>query len=203
MEVIASAILLRVPPELSAKISEWAKAHIKEEDLYNQEGKGLAKDHHITLAPQINDESATEHISSVMNNTPALSPELGDIGFFVNPRPDKEYTVLKIAVDPAQLAPVREQVIKGISMYNPSHEFNPHITVAYLKPGACQDLDGDQTFKGMACPIDSCIYSAADGGPKFINLQPAPGPEQVEDGLVKSISSLRNLIIAKLSSRKA
>lgn len=195
--------MLRVPPELSAKISEWAAAHIKPEDLYTEDGKGLQKDHHITLAPQINDESADEHIMKVMNDTAALSPDLGDIGFFVNPRPDKQYNVLKIAVDPAQLIPVREKVIQGIGMYNPSHEFNPHITIAYLKPGACQELDGDQSFKGMACPINSCIYSAVDGGTRFVNLQPAPGPEQVEEQGVMAVSALRGLIIAKLSSTKA
>jgi hypothetical protein len=138
-----------------------------------------------------------------MNNTPALSPALGNVGFFTNPHPNKQYHVLKIAVDPSQLLPVREKVISGIEMYDPSHDFNPHITIAYLKPGACQDLDGDQYFKGMACPINSCIYSAAEGGTKFINLQPKPGPGQVEDLEVKSISSFRELILSKLSSIKA
>jgi 2'-5' RNA ligase len=201
MQVTAACLMLQVPKELSEKILAWANEHIKPEDVYNKEGKGLQKGHHITLAPQISDESADPHIMSVMNNTPALSANLGQVGFFV--QPDKEYHVLKIAVDPANLLPIREKVVEGIEMYNPTHDFNPHVTIAYLNPGACQDLDGDETFNGMACDINSCLYSSVDGGDKFVNLQPAPGPVKVEAAKEISVTALRELILARLSSTNA
>lgn len=194
-DITASCLMLQVPKDLSGKISEWAAANVKPEHLYNKEGKGMQRGHHITLAPQINDESAHSHIIDVMKNTQAMSVGLGNVGLFMDPQ--KGYHVLKIAVDPEKLAPVRERVIQGVEMYNPTYEFNPHITIAYVKPGTCHNLVDDETFKGMACDINSCIYSAVDGGDKFVNLQPAPGPVKVESA---SIDALREMIITKLSS---
>ena len=133
MDIIASCLMLRVPEDLSKKILEWAKGNIKEEDLYNKDGKGLQHGHHITLAPQITDESADQHILQVMNNTPALSADVGQVGFFSDP--DKDYHVLKIAVDPSNLEGLHEKIVEGVEMYNPTHDFSPHITIAYVKVG--------------------------------------------------------------------
>jgi 2'-5' RNA ligase len=165
---MANCILLSLPKELEDSVKSWAAEHIDGQDVYGKDGKGFEHSPHITAAHGIDDEDIHGAVSKIMDNAAPIKVKLGLVEFFIDP--EKDYHVLKISVEPGAAEEFHESVVDSVSMYNPTYEYHPHITLAYLKPGACQELYGNQDFLGQEVEISSCLLMTNDAEPKRLNF---------------------------------
>lgn len=164
---MSNCILLSLPKDLEAQILEWSANNISDADLYNKDGKGREGSPHITAAYGIDDEDIETSVTKALREIGSFSIKTGDIGFFIDP--EKDYHVIKIAVDHGPAEKLHEHIVDNVSMYDPTYEYHPHITLAYVKPGSCQDFVGCKDLSGYEADISSCLLMT-DDEPKRINF---------------------------------
>ena len=165
---MSNCILLSLPDKLSDRVLSWAKEHISSSDIYGKDGKGYEHAPHITAAYGIDDDNVEGAVKRALDGVGPFTVKLGAVDFFMDPT--KEYHVIKISVLPGPAEEFHERVVSNVGMYDPTYEYHPHITLAYVKPGRCQDLMGDQSFAGEDVEISSGMLMTDDNNPKRIRF---------------------------------
>lgn len=108
---------------------KFSESLIDRNDLFEREGGLIRKTHHITLLYGVLNKDPDD-IFPCLKDINSFSVELGEISVFEN----KEFDVLIIKVN----SPVLKKL--NFLLYNDTksvrfHEYDPHITLAYLKKG--------------------------------------------------------------------
>ncbi len=105
---------------------------IDPEDLYtDKSGFGLDKNPHVTVAYG-HEENDPESTRQAIDDIGAGEGRLGGLSQFKN----KDYNVLKFDVNSDHLRTLNKRVRERIAMPGQTFkDYNPHVTVAYLKPG--------------------------------------------------------------------
>lgn len=120
---------------------------IRKEFLYmpSEPKYGFEKNPHLTLIASIPDNVPYHRIARALTNRieQNITVTLGDVSRFEQ----GEYDVLHIKVDAPMLKPAHND-LKKILHSTTKYEFNPHITIAYIKPGSHKELDGRYSFYG-------------------------------------------------------
>lgn len=117
---------------------ELKKIHrqIDQEDLYDEEGYGVEKEPHVTIAYGLDSNVLPNRMKLTFALATPVTFRVDNISTFDN----DDYTVLKYAVKSGELSYLRRRVREDFGMPGNSYNhFNPHITIAYLKKGA--DVD--------------------------------------------------------------
>jgi len=84
-----------------------------------------------------------------------ITARLGKTALFRNPDAD----VLIIKVDSPDLIALNELVKKNIECIDTYPIYEPHATIAYLKPGAGDGFDGKTSFNGIAMEMTEIEFS--------------------------------------------
>lgn len=103
----------------------------KQLDIVDLSSKGIEYNQHITVVFGID---TNVNLSRVENLIPTNIGDLkfGKIGVFYG----QEYDVLKVSVIPSEeLLKLRADIVNKLSVTLTFPDFNPHITLAYLKKG--------------------------------------------------------------------
>jgi 2'-5' RNA ligase len=129
------------------------------EHVYEEPGEHYGKETnpHVTimygLSP-IEENRVKELLSKVPKK---VSATLGKISKFENA--DTPYDVLKIEVHSPHLAKIHE-MIKGNFENNYKYpQYNPHVTLAYVKKNTCNEYVGNKMFEGMKFNFENFTYS--------------------------------------------
>lgn len=142
---------------------------IPQSDLFTgKPGYGREHSPHITL-----------HLGKGINQSKTMSAlhahgpihaELGTVTSFKRP----DYDVLKVAVKGDTLHTAKKSLRSAMPHEKTKREFNPHITLAYLKPGKAQKYVGDTTFDGTNLHFKSVsVQQSRRHTPKYVPLQKA------------------------------
>lgn len=182
---MGNALILMLPTDLSAKVIDWGKTHIGEDLLSGLPNKGRENGPHITLATGINDEEP-EKIFKLMESCKPMEVTLGDIDCFR--KTEKGYDVIKINVESPELQKLFGVVLDNIAVDNPIIPYKPHITLAYVKPSACDGLLGNKDFSGMKVPIESYLYSDRETGGRVVPFKKGEPLKESLDYGIKEVS---------------
>jgi hypothetical protein len=150
-----SCLMIDFPAKISGKVFKWADKNIKEEDLYiDEDGYGKENHIHTTIAYGIDPKTTIEEIKDKLK---PIYVTLGKITKFDN---DENYDVIKIDVSGKELHKLHHEIEKEIGLPgNTFKDYKPHLTIAYVKKGACDDLIGDDTFYGEKILLDQFDFS--------------------------------------------
>jgi 2'-5' RNA ligase len=135
---------------------------IPTECVYEEAGKHYGKENnpHVTvmygLSP-VEEGRVKELLTKVPKKIVA---ELGQISKFENA--DAPYDVLKIEVKSPHLNKIHEMIRKNFDNNYQWPEYNPHVTLAYVKKGTCNEYVGNKTFEGMKVMFETFMYSNGD-----------------------------------------
>ena len=132
---------------------------IPNECVYEEEGKhyGKEKNPHITLMYGLS-PIEENRVKELLNKVPKkIMAELGQISKFQNA--DTPYDVLKIEVKSSHLGKIHEMIRKNFENDYKWPEYNPHVTLAYVKKGTCSELVGSKIFEGMKFAFENFTYS--------------------------------------------
>ncbi len=139
---------------------------IPEEHIYNDSTNDYGRETipHITILYGILPQSE-QKAKQILSKIPkGLSATLGKISKFANG--DKPYDVLKIEVSSPTLTKLHNFLRKHCDNNWEWPSYNPHLTLAYVKKGTCDEYVGDSRFSGKSFVFDSFVYNNGVSGHK-------------------------------------
>jgi 2'-5' RNA ligase len=140
------------------KILEFV-SQISNECVYEEEGKHYGKElnPHVTVMYGLN-ENEEKRVKELLAKVPKkISATLGKISKFENI--DAPYDVLKVEVYSPHLAKIHEMIRGNFENDYKWPEYNPHVTLAYVKKGTCNEYVGNKMFEGMKIKFENFTYS--------------------------------------------
>jgi len=172
-----------MPRSVALRIAMIQRA-IAKEDLYDEDGFGLEKHPHVTLAyghEEDDPRSTKEAIKEILQGQGTV----GGLSHF----DQGDYKVLKFDVDSPDLHALNKAVRAGVRMPGETHKtYRPHVTVAYLK----KDVDPAKYARlanfvsGQKFPISAIRWSnPADRYSTLLIPRLAKTAAEVEHGVAK------------------
>ena len=132
---------------------------IPNECVYEEVGENYGKEAnpHVTVMYGLSPIEETR-VKELLNKVPKkIVAELGKISKFSNT--DTPYDVLKIEVKSPHLNKIHEMIRKNFDNNYKWPQYNPHVTLAYVKKGTCNEYVGNKTFEGMKVMFETFMYS--------------------------------------------
>lgn len=107
---------------------------IKKEELYVEEDNndyGLETNPHVTLVPCLDNDVDLEELKTYLDNVSEYDIILTDLSKFEC----ENFDVLKCAVKSDKLKATNKKILKDFESHSEYKEYNPHLTIAYMKRG--------------------------------------------------------------------
>lgn len=153
-----------VMANLSDEQAEPIFDFLKTIDAKDLADDGLETEPHITVLYGLTSDSQGPVVVTCREFGP-LTAMLGKVESFENP----EYDVLKITVTSPDLTKANE-ALKKLPYSSDFPDYQPHLTLAYLKPGAAKKYVGSDIFKGTKLTFDSLVFSDSQKNKRTIKL---------------------------------
>lgn len=152
--------MLSMPDDVSSMILNWSSNNIPDAALADN---GRETYSHCTILYGFPQYVTPAEVQTFVNYEYSLTPDskipiqLGKIKRFSG---NPEYDVIVIEVCQGLLIRQMHYGLKdkfGVKTDYPT--YNPHVTIAYVKPGALLHLDGNATFDGYDVNCEKMTYS--------------------------------------------
>jgi hypothetical protein len=144
-------------------------SQIDPEDVYVDEDDstfGLENEPHVTLLYGLHDDVGLDKIEPIVGDKNYTAVKAHNASLFKNPK----YDVLKFDVDGEMLHGVNKELAE-LPHTTDYPDYHPHMTVAYLKPGAGQKYCDMLKDKEYQLAPTHAIYSAPSGDKHQINIR--------------------------------
>lgn len=144
---------------------------IDEDDIYNndEDEYGLEIEPHVTLLYGLHSDVDEDHVVNLLRVLKRFPIIFEGISLFEK----DEYDVLKWDVYPEQLSIINNVLKSTFKHTEDFPDYNPHSTIAYLKPGMGKKyiVDIKELIDNPIDPIflEYYVYSMSDGGKIKIN----------------------------------
>ncbi len=148
-----SSTQVNLPEELAQAI--YAFGQTIPADILAADGR--EDDIHITLKYGIHTTDPTD-VRAALKGVGPITLTLGAMDRFEAP----DYDVLIITVDSPDLVYANAKVSRELAVTDTHPVYQPHVTIAYLKPGWAKQYVGDSRFAGLAATVQTVIFSSAD-----------------------------------------
>ena len=146
-------LMAMVPPEASDSLKAWGNFVVSQDMLA---GDGLEDEPHITALYGFDAGFDASQLSSLLSLKP-FHVELKQLSRFTG---NPDYDVLKFDAISPELESLNGRLANAFSgeITLSKWDYHPHLTVAYVRPGACKHLDGAQPPVGSFV-VDRFLYS--------------------------------------------
>jgi len=157
--------MVQAPGHIADRIRDLA-TRIAEEDIYNEDMHGREDDPHVTIKYGIHSADPAK-LKDAFTKVRPFEVKLGRLSVFDN---DK-YDVLKVRVTGQGLHDANRLVSATERCTDTFPTYNPHMTIAYLKPGTGRKYVGDRSLEGETFRVDRILFSGKDGNHVWIPLE--------------------------------
>ena len=158
-----------VPQNIIDKVEDMQKT-IDEEDLFvKKEGDwkyGLEDEFHITVKWGLVTKDA-EKVKDIVECFQGGEVNLYKVDLFEN----EEFDVLKISVDSDALSELNHTITDNLETHDTHPTYNPHITIAYLKPGLGKKYAGGNEFEGVKFSFNKITFEDSEDKKTVIILK--------------------------------
>jgi 2'-5' RNA ligase len=154
-------LMLSMPSDVTRMITAWSENNISDDDLA---GDGREKYCHCTVLYGFPQSTKFEEVEAEamdgLDHSTLIDIVLGPIKRFPASENRPESDVLVIEVKGAgQLAPLHERLKTKFNVKTNFPTYNPHVTIAYVKPGSLTELDGTTVFDDYEAHCKAMTYS--------------------------------------------
>ena len=160
-----NCLMLKVP------FKNWESflSKIDKEDLYEEDGNnyGLETESHVTVLYGLHEEVDENQLINFVKEhcSKPIEISISKMGVFKN----SKFEVLKLDVDSQELRDLNKIICENFSYTSKFPDYNPHITISYLKKGTSQKY-----LKELKTPVtkslDTFLYSKVDGSKKEFKI---------------------------------
>lgn len=157
-----SCLYAPVPKKLHTKILEFQK-RIPSSVLVPP---GLELDPHVTVKYGIHTENPGV-LRALLTGVGPVTYRLGNVSVFDDP---PKYDVLKVDVYSVDLRKIHRTVSNDLANSDEFPKYTPHMTLAYVRKGACKDLAGNNYFKGLVVWSGVLRFAPPEGSPHTFRL---------------------------------
>lgn len=149
-------------PEDVAKEVKAAAAKIPDADLAED---GREERPHITVKFGLHTDDAAK-VEEALRGEKPVTVTLGETSLFKGEKHD----VVKIDVAGYGLRKLNKKIAGAIKHTDTHKTYQPHVTLAYVKPGKGEKYAGDKSLAGRKITIDRIVFSGRDGGETVVHL---------------------------------
>lgn len=165
----SSCAMLALPMHLLDAVLQWNNENIPEDILYIdpevEHVVGRELEPHITILYGLFTEDV-RIVEEALSNCDPITFVLGKVGSFEQ---DK-YDVIFVEVEPiGELLTAREKLLQLPHQLS-FPDYNPHITLAYVKKGTASQFLKNEIFNGIAETSANVLFSTKSGGKMMITL---------------------------------
>lgn len=187
-----SCVYIKIPAVIGDKVVAWGKQQISNDVLFVDEdgGMGREEEQHVTVKYGLHDSMPSDELLNIFASTAPFNAQIEPISLFRN----EKYDVVKMGVSSPQLREFNRRVSTECPCTDTFPDYNPHITLAYVKPGTCDRLEGTSPFdnpvkmgvtdlrKEGEFKADSVVFSSHTGIKKDYPIGPRkPEKESVKE----------------------
>jgi 2'-5' RNA ligase len=149
---------VQIPDDLADRIHEWGESWIHNDDLADD---GRETDIHITVKYGLTEDGpmAQDALRRLCASQASVQATLGEVGRFDT---NDDFDVLYVSVTSPDLERLNDEINRAIECVTTHPTYTPHLTLAYVKKGACADLPGSEPFAGQVVDFDSLMLSTRD-----------------------------------------
>ncbi len=156
----SSSTQVNLPKELADKVREFGK-RIPDSALAD---KGREDQPHITVKYGLKGSRAGE-VRKILEGAGPISAKLGKVSLFTT---NPDFDVVKIEVISDDLQKLHQQIADAVPNEEKFPEYNPHVTVAYVKKGEGAKYAGYRGFVGQQLTFDKVQFSGWAGNKENI-----------------------------------
>lgn len=148
-----SSTQVNLPADVGKRVLD-AGAKISDEDLID---KGRETEPHVTVKFGLHTNNVDD-VRKVLANEPPIRVKLGKTSIFKQP----DFDVVKADVDSPDLHALNAKLAKALPNTETHPEYKPHVTLAYVKPGAGEKYVGMNDLEGTEIVLDKLDFSDQD-----------------------------------------
>lgn len=195
----------------AAKALEAARSRISDSDLAGK-GKDIGGNH-VTVRYGIKDADVAG-IKAFLQSQKPFDATLGKTEKFEPTEQSEGTSVIKAPIESAELRKINAELAKHGNFIDPTFDYSPHATVAYVKPEVADRYVGMDVTKGKKFRIESVSISHKDGSTETVKLEGKPhalqvppppmavAPETGGNALPPSLGSTRGEELLRLALEK-
>jgi len=163
-------VLAPVPKVISESVIEWGKKHISDSILFTEHigyKTGRILDSHLTAKWGLANNGDINDVQAIVERRKPLLVTLGNVqkfnGASTYEGEEYEYDPIFIEAHSPDLHDLHEELCKIPDSIETHSKYQPHLTIAYVHPGAADNLIGSSAFAGIEFLIDSVVFKGKDG----------------------------------------
>lgn len=151
-----SSTQINLPADVAQEIAAMA-TRIPDEDLA---ADGREAGPHVTVKYGLKTADPAEVIKLLEGESP-ITVRLGKTSHFAE---EGTADVVKVdVVDSPELHRLHQKIGDALPNSDTHHDYKPHVTVGYVKPGLGAKYDGDASMEGQTVTVDRIAFSGKDG----------------------------------------
>lgn len=127
---------------------------------------GRESEQHVTVKYGLRFQTPTARMRNALKDFGPIEITLGKTSLFSNDDAD----VLKVDVDSVDLHRLNALISRLIPTHDSHPTYQPHATIAYLKPGKGKKYVGDTALVGQKLRFDSILFSGKGGHKEQLKL---------------------------------
>lgn len=164
-----SSIHVEIPSLLSNDIIAWGRETITDNEIFVSQQEptfGREDEIHVTILYGLHDENP-EEVKKILAKEKSIKVRLGVTKIFSNPL---KFDVVVIRVISHDLRRLNKKLASQVAYTNRYGEYNPHVTIAYVKKGKGWQHGKKDNWKNQEFVCDSAIFSSKNGSKERIPL---------------------------------
>ena len=164
-----SSTQINAPNDVAEKVLKYSMV-IPDSDIFNDPedpSMGRELESHITILYGLHTKDYKDIVKLIGSEVKEISVVLGETSLFE--AKDTNYEVLKISVVSKTLNGLHN-IFSTLPNEDKHPEYQPHLTIAYLKKGAGKRYAGDKTFDGIKFTCNSIQFKSSNGDSNKIEL---------------------------------
>lgn len=187
-----SCVMANIPNNIGSKVQTWGNENIPDDDIYEGTGDeanqfGRENETHVTVLYGLHTNEATD-VKELFKDQSSPKIKLGKVKHFSNE--DKPYDVIVVEIDSPDLRKLNKLLTDNLEYTTEYQEYNPHMTIAYVKKGKAEQYDGQTILDGEEVESGDIVFSPAEGNKDIFKLKKEASPPPVADYKEKHIQPL-------------
>lgn len=164
-----SSVHINVAPPLSTDIVKWGRKNVSDDEIFVSQTDpsfGREDEIHITILYGLHSDKP-DQVKELVKEAGPINVRLGKVMVFSNPQ---KFDVVVIKVISKDLERLNKKLAENVTYTNRYGEYNPHLTIAYVKKGKGWKHGGLDRWVGKKLSVDHIVFSSKEGFKEKISL---------------------------------